>query len=186
MWNEFIFLPGIYATLLVHELGHFAAARWYHVKVQIISIGLGPEVIGATDKHGTRWKLCLLPFGAYCQLGTQFSDPKYLDQEMFSKTPIQQSIIFLAGPTFNIVFAAGLLFVANVQSVHHGTLELSEFPLLAIAGFSLLIGIFNLIPIPPLDGGRLLQLWAPCLSTSRKREVLQKSKSLTSDFVDPT
>ena len=45
-------------TLLVfvHEMGHFLIARWNGVRVDVFSIGFGPELFGWTARSGTRWK----------------------------------------------------------------------------------------------------------------------------------
>ena len=54
-------------TLIVffHELGHFLVARWNGVTVKVFSIGFGPELLGFTDRKGTRWKLAAIPLGGY-------------------------------------------------------------------------------------------------------------------------
>jgi regulator of sigma E protease len=54
--------------VFIHEGGHFLAARMCGVKVETFSIGFGRELIGRTDKHGTRWKLSLLPLGGYVKM----------------------------------------------------------------------------------------------------------------------
>ena len=43
-------------TALVHELGHYSVARWAGVRVEVFSIGFGPELFGWTAASGTRWK----------------------------------------------------------------------------------------------------------------------------------
>ena len=48
-----------------HELGHFLVARFFGVKVDVFSIGFGSEIVGFTDKRGTRWKISWLPIGGY-------------------------------------------------------------------------------------------------------------------------
>jgi regulator of sigma E protease len=54
-------------TIIVffHELGHFLIARLCGVKVLVFSIGFGPELFGFDDKHGTRWKISVIPLGGY-------------------------------------------------------------------------------------------------------------------------
>ena len=48
-----------------HELGHFLVARWCGVRVLVFSVGFGPELLGFTDRHGTRWKIAAIPLGGY-------------------------------------------------------------------------------------------------------------------------
>lgn len=51
--------------VFVHELGHFLVARWCGVAVTTFSVGFGPELIGFTDRKGTRWRLSAIPLGGY-------------------------------------------------------------------------------------------------------------------------
>ena len=55
--------------IFFHELGHYLAARWRGVKVDAFSLGFGPAIARRTDKHGTVWKLCVLPLGGYVPRG---------------------------------------------------------------------------------------------------------------------
>src|SRR5262245_66015178 len=50
-------------VVFVHELGHFLVARWNRVRVLVFWIGFGPELIGFTDRHDTRWKISAVPLG---------------------------------------------------------------------------------------------------------------------------
>jgi len=59
------FLIAISFLVFFHELGHYLVARWSGIRVLAFSLGFGPELIGRTDKHGTRWKLCAIPLGGY-------------------------------------------------------------------------------------------------------------------------
>jgi regulator of sigma E protease len=54
-------------TIIVffHELGHFLVARLCGMKVLVFSIGFGPELFGFDDRHGTRWKISVIPLGGY-------------------------------------------------------------------------------------------------------------------------
>src|ERR671911_1067521 len=61
-------IPFLFVLTIVvffHELGHFLVARWVGVKVLVFSVGFGPELLGFTDRHGTRWKLSAIPLGGY-------------------------------------------------------------------------------------------------------------------------
>src|ERR1700724_1666863 len=61
-------LPFLFVLTIIvffHELGHFLVARWCGIRVLTFSIGFGPELVGFNDRHGTRWKLSLIPLGGY-------------------------------------------------------------------------------------------------------------------------
>src|SRR3954467_6500747 len=57
-------------TLLVfvHEFGHYLVARWNRVRIEVFSIGFGPELFGWWDKAGTRWKFSAVPLGGYVKM----------------------------------------------------------------------------------------------------------------------
>ena len=60
----------IVLTIIVffHELGHYLVARYNGVKVEVFSIGFGPEIFGWTDRAETRWKISLIPLGGYVRM----------------------------------------------------------------------------------------------------------------------
>src|SRR5215467_6786103 len=49
--------------VFVHELGHYLVARRNGVRIEVFSIGFGPEIFGWNDRAGTRWKLSAVPLG---------------------------------------------------------------------------------------------------------------------------
>ena len=64
-----IFLLIISFLVLVHELGHFLAARKWGIKVEEFGIGFPPRAMTFfTDKHGTKYSLNWLPFGGFVRL----------------------------------------------------------------------------------------------------------------------
>jgi len=73
-------IPFVFVLTIVvffHELGHFLVARWNKVKVDAFAVGFGPEIIGRNDRHGTRWKLCVIPLGGYVKfLGDEDASSK--------------------------------------------------------------------------------------------------------------
>ena len=57
----FILVLGV--LVFIHELGHYLAARQCRVRVEVFSIGFGPELFGFNDRAGTRWKVSAIPLG---------------------------------------------------------------------------------------------------------------------------
>jgi len=131
------FLGVVAIITLVHELGHFVVARCCGVRVEAFSLGFGREIVGWTGRHGTRYKLSLLPLGGYVKmLGEQGfvreanGRIRVLNREerarsYFHKSVGQRAGIVLAGPLVNIVFGlvviAGLIY-ANGLNVPSPTL----------------------------------------------------------------
>lgn len=112
----FIVLLGI--LVFVHEFGHFLIARLSGVQVTDFSIGFGKQLWGFTDKHNTKWKICAIPLGGYCQfLGDadaassgSSEEVKELSEEDKKKAfpfqnPWKKLAIVLGGPGFNYLFA---------------------------------------------------------------------------------
>src|SRR5258707_10350740 len=62
------FLIVLTVLVFVHELGHYLVARRNGVRVEVFSIGFGPELFGWNDRAGTRWKFSAIPFGGYVKM----------------------------------------------------------------------------------------------------------------------
>jgi regulator of sigma E protease len=96
--------------ILVHELGHFWAARAFDVKVDVFSFGFGPRLFGF--KRGeTDYRFSLLLFGGYVKMaGDQPGDASADDPRGFMRKPRwQRLIIAFAGPFMNVVLAIAVL-----------------------------------------------------------------------------
>ena len=66
VWGKGVpFLFVLTIVVFFHELGHFLVGRWCGIRVLTFSIGFGPELIGWTDRVGTRWRIALLPLGGF-------------------------------------------------------------------------------------------------------------------------
>ena len=100
--------------VFVHELGHFLMAKLFGVRVDAFSLGFPPKVlhkqIGDTD-----YRLSVIPLGGYVKLfGENPKDevPPELQPVSFSHHPLwHRFLIVLAGPAFNLIFAALALFL---------------------------------------------------------------------------
>jgi regulator of sigma E protease len=120
-WLTGYLVPFLFVLTIVvffHELGHFLVARWCGVRILVFSIGFGPEIVGFNDRHGTRWKLALVPLGGYVKF---FGDEdaasapdrtavaSMSEQErrvsFFHKSVPQRAAVVAAGPLANLVLA---------------------------------------------------------------------------------
>ena len=104
------FLIVLSVLVLFHELGHYLAARYFDVKVETFSIGLGPRLLGYR-RNGTDFKICLLPLGGYVKMAGQsvIGEPTGEPGELLSKPRWQRLIIVGMGPLFNFILAIALL-----------------------------------------------------------------------------
>lgn len=110
------FLAVITPVVFFHELGHYLVARLNRVRVEVFSIGFGPELFGVNDRHGTRWKFSALPLGGYVKFhgdanaasAPAASDAPPPPDAFHAKTVGQRSAIAFAGPFANFVLAVVL------------------------------------------------------------------------------
>jgi len=111
-------------TLLVfvHEFGHYWVGRRFGIHAEVFSIGFGPELVGWTDRNGTRWKISAIPLGGYVKFlgdgdatsATQSSEPLSAEQQrraFFNQPLYARAAVVLGGPLANLVFAFVLLTV---------------------------------------------------------------------------
>ena len=96
--------------ILIHELGHYWAARWFDVHVEAFSFGFGPRLFGYR-RGETDFRVSLIPFGGYVKMvGEQVGEDGGEDPRGFLAKPRwQRMIIAFAGPAMNIILAVGLL-----------------------------------------------------------------------------
>lgn len=80
--NVLTFVFVLSLLVFVHEMGHYLIGRWSGIRIMAFSIGFGPEIAGFTDRHGTRWKLSLIPLGGYVRF--------FGDEDASSKTDVDQ------------------------------------------------------------------------------------------------
>ncbi|MBB4192713.1 regulator of sigma E protease [Rhizobium aethiopicum] len=65
MGNIVTFILVLSLLVFVHEMGHYLVGRWSGIRILAFSVGFGPELFGFTDRHGTRWKISVIPLGGY-------------------------------------------------------------------------------------------------------------------------
>ncbi|HEY1243152.1 MAG TPA: RIP metalloprotease RseP [Bryobacteraceae bacterium] len=96
--------------IMIHELGHFWAARFFDVKVEAFSFGFGPRLFGFR-RGETDYRFSLILFGGYVKMaGEQVTDENIDDPRSFLAKPRwQRLIIAFAGPFMNVVLAVGVL-----------------------------------------------------------------------------
>ena len=96
--------------ILIHELGHYWAARAFNVRVETFSFGFGPRLFGFR-RGETDFRFSLILFGGYVKMaGEQAGDENASDPRGFmSKPRWQRMIIAFAGPFMNILLAVAVL-----------------------------------------------------------------------------
>jgi len=125
VWDNVVpFLFVLSVLVFVHELGHYWVARRAGVRIEVFSIGFGPEIYGRTDKAGTRWKFSAVPLGGYVKMFGESDAPgdeegaqarRLTDEEkkvsFAHKRVSQRAAVVAAGPLANFLFAIVLFVV---------------------------------------------------------------------------
>jgi regulator of sigma E protease len=104
--------------ILIHEFGHYAAAKYFGVRVEVFSIGFGKRLLGFR-RGDTDYRISALPLGGYVKMsGENPMDDRTDDPGEFMNHPRwQRFVIAVAGPAMNIFLAIALL--TAVYKVHY-------------------------------------------------------------------
>jgi regulator of sigma E protease len=125
------FLVVLTILVFVHEMGHYLIARRNGVKVETFSIGFGPELFGRFDKHGTRWKLSIIPLGGYVKMYGDADAASAPSDNLAEMTAEQRSVSFhhkrlgqraaiiAGGPAANFLFTI-IVYSIMFMTVGHG------------------------------------------------------------------
>ena len=107
-----IFIGALFILVLIHELGHFLAAKLFKMRVERFSIGFPPRVIGF-QKGDTDYCISATPLGGYVKIAgmvdesmdDSFAESEPQPWEYRSKPVWQRIIVISAGVIFNIILA---------------------------------------------------------------------------------
>ena len=156
LWDLLLRLVSVFLCLTVHETCHGLAA-----------LALGDP----TAKRARRlslnplrhidWIGLLMMFVA----GFGWAKPVPVDPRYFRKPKQGMAVTALAGPVSNLLLAVLFLGIGKVIYLYapysEGMNVFFEWCLFTVAPMSVGMGLFNLIPIPPLDGSKVLAMFLP-------------------------
>ncbi|MBN2050102.1 MAG: site-2 protease family protein [Spirochaetales bacterium] len=132
-------------VVIVHETGHFLAAKGVGITVEVFSIGWGKPLL-KTRRGETEYALSPIPLGGYCKMKGEAlfrkavennqSQVDYEEGSLFSVGPWKRILTYVAGPAFNFIFAVVAMTVVflvgfSVYSYETKIVLLSEYPALA-------------------------------------------------------
>ncbi len=158
-WNGLLSLlgrvAGVFLCLTVHETCHGLAAYALGdpTAKRMHRLSLNPL-------HHIDW----LGLASMVICGFGWAKPVPVDMRYFKKPKTGMALTALAGPASNFLLAAILLFSASLTARHAlaGPFAVWMFYFfLNTAVLSIGLGLFNLIPIPPLDGSKVLFSFLP-------------------------
>ncbi len=100
-----VFLIVLGVLIIVHEWGHFFAARLLGIRVEKFSIGFGKKLFSKVSK-GTEFIVSAIPLGGYVKLaGDERSECTGAAEEFFSHAVWHRAVVIAMGPIVNFVFA---------------------------------------------------------------------------------
>jgi regulator of sigma E protease len=96
--------------ILIHELGHFMAAKFFGVRVLVFSLGFGKRLFGF-KRGDTDYRVSALPFGGFVKMAGD--DPAEVREgdpgEFLARPRWQRFVVVVMGPAMNALLAVGLL-----------------------------------------------------------------------------
>ena len=143
-----LFIVCLSVLIVIHELGHFTAAKVFKVYVQEYSSGFGPALIHKKRAGAeTYFSLRVIPFGGYVSMygeGVQLEDGVQVDESrsLDGIKKWKRAIILVAGVTMNAILALNLFFVYEVafekSMCYYNCMQISEGSEAELAGLKTL------------------------------------------------
>lgn len=117
--NSLWIVPILGVLILVHEIGHFVAARLVGIRVEEFGLGLPPRLWGYTAKSGVIYSINWIPFGGFVKMyGQDDMRPDggavEGDDSFVSKTAPQRAFVLVAGVIMNLLLAILIFMVIAV------------------------------------------------------------------------
>ncbi|MGE3804611.1 MAG: site-2 protease family protein [Gemmataceae bacterium] len=124
---------GLGFVIFIHELGHFAVAKWCGVYVRTFSIGLGPAIPGCSYQYGeTNYQIGVFPLGGYVSMmgegeGAESEEDDTDPRSFKNKTVGQRMAIISAGVVMNVILGfACFVFVYMTRGAERRPAVLDE------------------------------------------------------------
>lgn len=135
--------------IIIHEGGHFVAARLMKIKVKEFSIGMGPKLI-QFKKGDTKYTLRLILFGGYCAMEGESEESD--DENSFAKKKVwQRFFVVVAGALMNLILGFLVIVIMLSSGSLIGTTEIAKFDDKAVSSATLKQGDI----IKSIDGMRV-------------------------------
>lgn len=111
-------VPILAVLILIHEFGHYFAARRCGVKVEEFGIGIPPRAKG-WERNGMIWSLNWIPFGGFVRVKGE-DGANVESDSMNAKPPLQRAFFLSAGAAMNVLLAVVLMiFVVGIKGISH-------------------------------------------------------------------
>lgn len=123
---------GLGLVVIIHEAGHFFAARAVGIHVEVFSVGWGKKLIGF-HRGGTEYRISWIPLGGFIKMKGEVAYQQAVEQGLdrieaekdsfFGAAPWKRIIVSLAGPVMNLIFALLVLTIINLAGYQVGSTD---------------------------------------------------------------
>jgi membrane-associated protease RseP (regulator of RpoE activity) len=196
-----IFFGILIFTIIIHELGHLIMALICGIKVEAFSIGFGKILIHKKIKN-IDFRLSLIPFGGYCKL---YGETGQEIDGFLNQRYIKKFLVLIAGVIINFITAC-ICYYINYGNILYGlqidllfykfalakdlsgqlfvlTMCKANWILLQLSLLNIGCAIFNLLPVPALDGGHICFIWLQSLWKEKFIEYYDKMNKISFRFL---
>lgn len=123
---------GLGLVVIIHEAGHFLAARAVGIHVEVFSVGWGRKLWGFS-RGGTEYRISLIPLGGFVKMKGETAYQKAVEEGLdeiepqensfFSAAPWKRIVVAIAGPAMNLLFALLVLAIINLAGFSYSSFE---------------------------------------------------------------
>lgn len=175
-----LFLVLLSLLVLVHEWGHFAAARRSGMKVEEFGIGFPPRLFGVKGKDGMTWSVNAIPLGGFVRIKGESGEDRAAPDSFASKKLLPRLFVLIAGVAMNLVLAAVLFsvgFAFGLPAVVEG-----DAPANAVIS-DRAVNIVEVVPGSPADlvglsiGDRIISIDGEVYTTGESARLALAPKS---------
>lgn len=172
--NPVILLLSLVGLTLWHELGHLIAARWLGVPIVNVYIGLGPELWRREMRQSPNLVLRAIP------LGMSIAIPSRRDNAGNLHRPYAHDFwIAAAGPLASLLLTLLLFAIARWLPMPYEW----AYGLVGVGLLSTAVALLNLLPLPGLDGGHLLLVYAASRGWEMSPALEQKLQRISLKWI---
>ncbi|MFA6435759.1 MAG: site-2 protease family protein [Candidatus Gracilibacteria bacterium] len=151
MMTELFFIVALVISVTIHEFSHAWTANYlgdptakYYGRITLNPL-----------KHLDFWGTVMLFL-----IGFGWGKPVPVNPNNFSNSKRDSALVSLAGPMSNFLLAVAVAMPYKYLLAHGASLEVTNF-LRAVFDLCLILGLFNLLPLPPLDGSKIVGIFVP-------------------------
>ncbi len=143
-------------AIILHELAHGYAAWAMGDQTALRAGRLSPNPLRHVDRVGTIILPGILLIGQLATVGRVlfmfgWAKPVPVDPSRFRYPRQMMALVAIAGPMMNFALATAAAFALRLHGLSHDWVA----AIVTFIELNLVLGLFNLVPIPPLDGGRI-------------------------------